>query len=143
MKLAKKYLIPLCILLLAIVIGAIWHFENYNKYKNFQSTTAIITYYRITFGARSRVGSGRTYHWYYSYSINGKEYSGYDKTGGKANETGIGSTVTVWYNPDNPMESTLNKSGFLNFISPLFLAIPLMLGTYTVFSRADKKSKLL
>ncbi len=140
----KKIVVPVCVLVIAIVIGAVWYYLDYNKYSDYQQTTGIVTDYKVTHGARSKAGGIKEYHhFYYSYSVSDKDYSGYEKFTGSSNETGIGSEVPVWYNPDNPSESTLNTNGSLNFIVPIFLAIPLMLGTYTVFSRQEKKSKLL
>ncbi len=139
----KKIVVPLCVFVLAIIIGAVWYCSHYNQYRNYQQTIGVVTDYKVTYGAISKVGSSRYYHFYYSYSVSGKAYSGYEKFTGSSGKTGVGSEIPVWYNPDNPSESTLNTNGSLNFIVPIFLAVPLMLGTYTVFSRQEKKSRLL
>ena len=139
----KKILVPICILLIFIVIGTVWYLLFENKYENYQPTDAVITNHWVTHDGHTKAGGGRLYHWEYTYSVDGKEYSGYDRYSGDSGESDIGATVTVWYNPDSPDESTMSTNASMNFIAPLFLALPLMLGTYTFFSRQEKKRKQL
>ncbi len=141
--LQKKILVPICILLVTIVISTVWYSWFENKYQNYQSITAVVTKYWVTYG-RSKVGGGRMYHWKYKYWVNGEEYFGEDKYSGNSGESNnIGDSITVWYNPVKPDESTMNTDASMNFIAPFFLAFPLMVGSYAIFSNREKKSKLL
>ncbi len=138
----KKVFVPLCILLIAIISGAIWYFIGTKKYDSWQSTNAIVA--NIDYYSKARgIGGGSSHRYYYNYAVNGVNYSGTDMFSGRTASYTIGETIEVWVDPANPSKSIISKNVDLNFIAPIFLAIPLMLGAYSVFSKIDKKSKLL
>ncbi len=138
----KKILVPICILIVAIMIGAVWYFSLKRQYQNYQPATATVTKFWVTHSSRTKAGSRSAYyHWQYQYSVNGAMYLGEDMYAGNSGKSNVGDTVTVWYDPNNPGNSTMNTNVSLNFVGPLFLAVPLMLGAYRFFLIQEKKRK--
>ncbi len=130
-KLPKKFLVPLCILLLAAIIGGIWYFAGTEKYEDWQPTEAVVT----DIEPYSKRKGGSSHRYFYEYSVDGVTYSGSELFTTKEIFYNIGDIIQVWYDPDEASRSAMTTNVDLNFIGPFFLAIPLMLGAYSTFSR--------
>ncbi len=134
----KKLLAPLCILLAALLLGGLWYFVSTKEYATWLPTEATITDVDINTHRRG----GRSVRYFYRYSVDGAAYSGSDLFTTNTVAHRVGDTVPIWYHPHNTAKSTMSTNVDLHFIGPLFLAIPLMLGAYSVYARAEKRSKL-
>ena len=143
---SKKFLLPLLVLLVAAVISAVLYFVRIEIHKDWQTTIGTITNVEIKHRRKfGKVGGGGWHiHYYWIYTVDGVEYSGYDYFGYRknSNNKSIGDQKEIWYNPDNHSESSFYKPGpDLYPYAPFIFAIPIMLAVY--HTQAKKENKRL
>lgn len=124
---ALKPWIPLILLLAALISSVSIYAFRTEQYKDWKATPGIVLENRQYI---SRV-SGRSHRIYYSYTIDGKTYTGSDSYHGFNSDFEEGDSTEVWYNPDDPSESSFHKPApLIDPYVPLFLALPLALLSY-------------
>lgn len=130
---------PVQLLLLfafASVLSVLLNFIKTKEYNRWISTYAIITDWKTGYNVNHIL--------YFKYSVDGKEYNGYDSFKGNFPQSKIGDTVTVWYDPDNVtrvMISDTRPDAVLWSCSPFILSIPIAL--YIVSDGSKRNSKRL
>lgn len=141
----KRIIVPICILFLSVAVTAAFHYIGVKKYESYVSTNATVTNWEIF---RSRTFSSRYY--YYDYSVDGEPYSGYYSFRNDPYQVyyvkpplyHVGDTITVWYNPDNPSESTMSKSVILPLFEISVVTVALMMIAFFKDIFEPKKSRL-
>lgn len=136
----KKFLFPLLVLIIASMISAILYFVIIETHNDWKTTTGTITNIEIT---QRRKNPGKYIHYYWSYSVDGVEYTGYDvfNYSGKQDDN-EGDKKEIWYNPDNHSISQLFKpSPNLSVYIPFIFAVPIMLAVYHLQAQKDNKSR--
>lgn len=130
---------PVQLLLLfafASVLSVLLNFVKTKEYSRWISTYAIITDWKTGYNVNHIL--------YFKYSVDGKEYNGYDSFKGNFPQSEIGDTVTVWYDPDNVtrvMISDTRPDAVLWSCSPFILSIPIAL--YIISDGSKRNSKRL
>lgn len=122
MKKIKKWV--LILLALALVSGGLSKWMTL-KYSNWQSTEGVVTEIRFH---DSRIGrrSNDYYEIFFTYRVDGTEYSAVSTYSGEETEQYVGKTVTVWYDPEAPDTASFHKPGpGLWPMVPFILGIPL------------------
>lgn len=136
----KKFLMPLLVLVIAAIISIALYFVRIEIHKDWQTTTGTITKTEVT---KRRSHVGWIMHYYWTYSVDGVEYSEYDNFYYRQNlhYKSIGDQQEIWYNPDNHSESSYYKPGpeMYPYI-PFIFAIPIMLAVYHVQTKKENKS---
>lgn len=139
----KKFLMPLLVLVIAAVISAVLYFVRIEIHKDWQTTTGTITNIEVKHRSnRGLGGGGWRIHYYWTYTVDGVEYSGYDNFGYRknSNNKSIGDQKEIWYNPDNHSKSSFYKPGpDLYPYAPFIFAIPIMLAVYHVQAKKENK----
>lgn len=140
----KKFLMPLLVLVIAAVISVAFYFVRIEIHKDWRTTTGTITNIEITKrNSRGIGGGGWTIHYYWTYNVDGVEYSGYDNFHyyrGESSNKSIGDQKEIWYNPDNHSKSSFYKPGpDLYPYAPFIFAIPIMLAVYHVQAKKENK----
>lgn len=116
--------IPLLLLFAALISSVCISFFKTEQYKDWKPTSGIVLENRQYI---SRL-SGRSHRIYYSYHIDGKTYTGSNSYYGFSHEVAEGDVTDVWYNPDNPSESSFHQPGpLIEPYVPFFLVFPLVL----------------
>lgn len=131
---------PLVVLFFATVASLIFYFVRSEMYSDWETTTGMITSVEI-----KGVKLNKTIMYYYSYCIDGKEYSGRDSfSSSKPNLYNEGQQTEIWYNLDNPAESRFAKPGPQLYVYiPFVFAMPIMLVVYNFYSRIENKTRRL
>ena len=140
-RLSKKYIVPLCILIITAISAAVFYFAGIREYKDWRLTEGIVTDFQVVRGIR-RIGQNRNYRYSYTYTVEGENYSGYDTFSSGTSEDKTGDKIEVWYDPKEPSKSAMSISSELNLYVPFFITVPLMLISYSFFSLSEKKSRL-
>lgn len=138
----KKFLMPLLVLVIAAVISVVLYFVRIEIHKDWQTTIGTVTKVEVTRKSSHRIGGGgKTFHYYWTYNIDGVEYSGYETFGGNKMLYNIGDKKEIWYNPDNHSESRFVKPGpELYPYIPFIFAITVMLAVYSLQAKKENKS---
>lgn len=140
----KKFLMPLLVLVLAAVISVVLYFVRIEIHKDWQTTTGTITNIEVKHRSnRGLGGGGWRIHYYWTYTVDGVEYSGYENFGYRknSNNKSIGDQKEIWYNPDYHSESSFYKPGpDLYPYVPFIFAIPIMLAVYHTQAKKENKS---
>ena len=130
---------PVQVLLLfafASVLSVLLNFAKTKEYSRWISTYAIITDWKTGYNINHIL--------YFKYSVDGKEYNGYDSFKGNFPQSEIGDTVTVWYDPDDVtrvMISDTRPDAVLWSCSPFILSVPIAL--YIMSDGSKRNSKRL
>lgn len=98
-----------------------------NQYADWVSADGVVTdiQFHHSSGGRHH-GSSYSYEIYYSYTVDGKVYSGVNAYSGRETDTEEGQAVTVWYDPDNHEDASFHPPGpGLYTIVPFIFAFPL------------------
>lgn len=122
MKKTTKWILVL--LILAMVSGGLSKFLML-QYSQWQSAEGVVT--DIQFHD-SRIGrrSNDYYEIFFTYGVDGVEYSASTAYSGDETEQYVGKTVTVWYDPQTPDAASFHKPGAgLWPLVPFILGIPL------------------
>lgn len=117
---------PVIIIVIALICSVCIYYVRNERYKDWVSVSGVIT------NVEQYVSSNRTRHnIYYSYNVNGAEYTGEESFMGNNNGHYSGEICDIWYDPDNITDSRFEKPGpGLNIFAPFFLGIPLAVGMY-------------
>lgn len=111
------------VIALAVFLSIGIRYARTAQYKDYVSTQGVIT--RIDMRYSSGNSSDGNHTIYFTYTVDGTEYSGANSYSGKNTDFYEGQTVEVWYDPDNPEESSFHKPGpGLDPYVPLFFCIP-------------------
>lgn len=124
--LSSKAVQLLIIIIAASVISTVLTTIKNNEYSDWISTDAVITDWKMSKKVKHII--------YFKYNVNGTEYTGQDSFSGNFPEEEIGDTVTVWYDPDDPlrvMRSDIKPDAGLWTYAPFFLALPISLFVIT------------
>lgn len=80
-------------------------------------------------GGGRRIGHGRSYRVFYTYTVEGKTYAGSEMFSGNVpDHLAVGEAVEVWYDPDSPDKTSFGRpTPGLDPYGPLILALPLAL----------------
>lgn len=98
--------------ILAAIISVSLYFIKAEQYKNWLPEKGILTNIENYSARRSRHDTRRSYCLFYSYMVDGKIYDGSSSYSGKAPDNHfIGEQVDVWYNPEEPSQSSYHKPG--------------------------------
>lgn len=130
---------PVQVLLLfafASVLSVLLNFVKTKEYSRWISTYAIITDWKTGYNINHIL--------YFKYSVDGKEYNGYDSFKGNFPQSEIGDTVIVWYDPDDVtrvMISDTRPDAVLWSCSPFILSVPIAL--YIMSDGSKRNSKRL
>lgn len=139
----KKFLIPLCVLCLAIIASVTLYFTRINKFKDWKSTVGTVTHTEVTHGSpRGKSFGSSSVYYYYSYEVDGKAYEGLDVFSGKKANYETGERCEIWYDPDNAEKSAFGARpgpGLYVYI-PFIMALPCMLASYSYFAKKEKRS---
>ena len=135
MKLLKnvRLLGPIIVFSLAIICSVSLYFIRTEQYKDWQTTPGIvldIKHYRGSGGGgKFHISSGPSHRIIYSYAINGNDYTGESiPYSGYDSDYLIGQSTLIWYDPDNPVDSSFHKPGpGIDPYAPFFLAVPISL----------------
>ena len=125
---AMKKIIKIGIILaIAGVLALGIHFLRTKQYADWVSTGGVVTdvQFHRSHNAR-RKSYDYTYEICYEYTVGDMVYSGVNTYSGRESDTDAapGKPVTVWYDPDEPGESSYHKPGTgLDFIIPFFIAL--------------------
>ena len=134
---------PIIIMSLAIICSVSLYFIRTQQYKDWETAPGIVLEikpYRGSNGGKFHISSGPSHRIIYSYAIGGNDYmgesipySGYDS------DFWEGQATWIWYDPDNPGNSSFHKPGpGLDPYAPFFLAVPFSIMSFIKFKR--KKS---
>nr|WP_317413277.1 DUF3592 domain-containing protein [uncultured Solibaculum sp.] len=123
---AKKFIIPIVILIAACIASLGIYFARTQQYKDWVSASGVVldieNYHRK---------SSSSHRIYYSYSVDGTVYTGDSLYSGTHTDFKAGDETDVWYNPQNPAESSFHKPGpGLDPYAPFFIGVPLALGAF-------------
>ncbi len=124
--LSSKAVQLLIIIIAASVISTVLTTIKNNEYSDWISTDAVITDWKMSKKVKHII--------YFKYNVNGTEHTGQDSFSGNFPEEEIGDTVTVWYDPDDPlrvMRSDIKPDAGLWTYAPFFLALPISLFVIT------------
>lgn len=124
--LSNKAVQLLIIIIAASVLSTALTFVKNNEYSDWLSTDAVITDWKTLKNVRHIS--------YFKYDVNGTEYIGQASFRGNFPEEELGDTVTVWYDPDDPlrvMRSDIKPDAGLWTYAPFFLALPISLFVLT------------
>lgn len=117
-----NFLVPVLILLAAFITAQFIFIIRTEQFKDWISTPAVVLQEEDLIDFKIRI--------YYSYTVNGKSYSGsdiYEKS--NRNHAEIGSEITIWYAPDDASKSSFYKPNpSFDSYAPYFLAVPLSIG---------------
>ena len=132
----KRLILPVAILLIACIASVGIYFARTEQYKDWVSTPGVIVdieyYYRTK--------SNRSHRIYFSYCVDSMDYTGETLYSGTSTEFAPGDSTDVWYNPNNPSESSFHKPGpGLDPYGPFFIGIPLALGAFGVRRKRIRK----
>jgi len=116
----------------------ILYFTITEIHRDWQTTTGTITNIDITF---RRKHAGKRIHYYWTYTVDGVDYSGYDVFAYDEQLYAEGDEKEIWYNPDNHSESQFTKpSPSLYVYIPFVFALPVMLAVYDLHAKKERKS---
>lgn len=113
-KQVNKIFSVLGVLAIAAILSVSLYFIKTEEYKNWLPTegTLVNMEEKYSTGGRRHVGGGRSYYLYYTYTVDGKSYEGYDSFSGSIPKNHfIGEKVEVWYNPADCSQSFFDKPG--------------------------------
>ncbi len=132
---AKRLLVPIAILAAACIASIGIYFARTEQYKDWVSTPGIILDIETYRSKRSS-----SHRIYYSYSVDDMAYTGDSLYSGTHTDFSEGDETDVWYNPQNPSESSFHKPGpGLDPYAPFFIGIPLALGAFGFRRRRIRK----
>lgn len=133
----KRLILPIAILLIACIASVGIYFARTEQYKDWVSTPGVIVDIENYRGSRKRNDSHRIY---FSYRVDGVDYTGDTLYSGTSTDFSPGGSTDVWYNPENPSESSFHKPGpGLDPYGPFFIGIPLALGAFGVRRKRIRK----
>ncbi len=120
-----KLWIPLLMLLLACITSAALYWIRTEQYQNWVPTDGIILNIE-QYHNSGKHGSGSSHRISYSYTVNGKDYSGSNLYSGRDSGFQIGDSVQVWYDPEQVSDSSFHKPGpGLDPYVPFIMGVPL------------------
>ncbi len=129
---------PIIAILIAFISSGLIYLARTEQYKNWVSAPGVVLEIEIVYGGRRSRTSHRIY---YAYSIDGTDYTGNNLYSGRSSDFSEGDSTEIWYNPDNPSESSFHKPGpGLDPYGPFFLAVPVIISF--LLSNRRKKTTL-
>lgn len=135
MKLLKSVRLwgPVIVFSLAIICSVSLYFIRTEQYKDWKTAPGIvleIKHYRGSGGGgKFHISSGPSHRIIYSYTIDGNDYTGESiPYSGYDSDYWEGQATSIWYNPDNPADSSFHKPGpDLDSYAPFIFAVPISL----------------
>lgn len=132
----NKAVVIFAVIAAALVIGVVVSALQNARFDRWASTGAVVSGWTNMHSRSVRVD--------FSYTVDGVQYSGFTvyPRSGVTDKKASGEQVVIWYNPENPAQSSYHKpSGDIELYAPLFLAIPICLAVFTVMSRNEDREK--
>lgn len=128
----KALIAAALVIILAVVLSVGIYFVRTAQYNDYVSAPGVITQIDIRQGSGKSSGNHTIY---FTYTVDETEYSGASSYSGSSTDRIEGETVEVWYDPDNPGESSFHKPvPGLDPIVPLFFCIPVAGVVYRIVS---------
>lgn len=140
----KRIIRSISVLIIAFVITVALHIQQENKYKDWVSTQGVLYNFEEVKSRSSRFGSSTFYRLYYTYEVNGTEYSGVDSHSGELpDHYYIGENVSVMYDKSEPSAS-LHEKPKTNLITriPIMWSIPIALMMLLPMKKRKKNNKI-
>ncbi len=129
----KPWILSVLILLVAAIASVGIYFYRINQYQDYLPTPGVIVDIEQYSGSRH---SSSGYRIFFEFEVNGTSYIGNTLYSGNHTDSQIGDTRDVWYDPDDPTQSSFHKpSPGLDPYGPFFIAIPLAISSYLVRKR--------
>ena len=123
----NKLMLPIIILVISLILSGYVHITKTKEYETWVSTTGVIDNIEIR---ERRKTSDESHSIYYSYNVNGVEYSGENTYSTKNTDFEIGQVVDIWYDIDSPQNSSFHKPrASLNSLVPLLVGVLLSIAT--------------
>ena len=121
----RKSIKIILVLAVAGVLALGIHILRTNQYQHWLPAEGMVTDVQFHSSHRARRKS-YTYEIFYEYTVGQMTYSGVNVYSGRESDTDAtpGKAVKVWYDPENPEQSSYHKPGTgLDFLIPFFLAL--------------------
>lgn len=120
-------MLPIIILAISLVLSGYVHITKTKEYETWVSTTGVIDNIEIR---ERRKTSDESHSIYYSYKVNGVEYTGENTYSTKNTDFEIGQVVDIWYDSQSPQSSSFHKpNASLNSLVPLLVGVFISVAT--------------
>lgn len=128
----NKFFRILAVFAVAAILSVTFYYIKTVEYKNWQPADGVLINMEQGYSSGRHGHGSRWYRLYYTYTVDGKSYSGVDTfSGNLPKDHFIGEEVEVWYNPADRSKSMYAKPGpGLWPYVPFIFALPISLSVF-------------